>query len=124
MTILARHPARVHEFDADSRWMGPLGLARVRALADGDQRRGVIARERHRGSVPAEIARQLESLTATARWPAIGTRSGAQAGARTGASSSSGSGAGPRGTRLLSRPDFTPAAPAAASWMKRSPGLG
>jgi hypothetical protein len=61
VTLLARHPARIHEFDADSRWMGPLGWREFARLASGDQRRGVIARERRRGSVPAEIARQVEA---------------------------------------------------------------
>jgi hypothetical protein len=60
VTLLARHPARVHEFDADSRWMGPLGWREFARLAGGGERREVIARERRTGSVPAEIARQVE----------------------------------------------------------------
>ena len=54
----ARSPpgARVHEFDADSRWMGPLGWREFARLDGGGERRGVIARERRTGSVPAEIA--------------------------------------------------------------------
>jgi hypothetical protein len=60
VTLLARHEVRVHEFDADSRWMGPLGWREFARLAGGVERRGVIARERRRGSVPAEIARELE----------------------------------------------------------------
>ena len=64
VALLARHPARIHEFDADSRWMGPLGCREFARLPAGDERRGVIARERRRGSVPAEIARQLERRVA------------------------------------------------------------
>jgi cation diffusion facilitator CzcD-associated flavoprotein CzcO len=60
VTLLARHDTRVHEFDADSRWMGPLGWREFARLAGGGERRGTIARERRRGSVPAEIARELE----------------------------------------------------------------
>jgi thioredoxin reductase len=60
VTLLARHPVRVHEFDADSRWMGPLGWREFARLAGDGERRGTIARERHRGSVPAEIAREIE----------------------------------------------------------------
>jgi cation diffusion facilitator CzcD-associated flavoprotein CzcO len=60
VTLLARHDARVHEFDADSRWMGPLGWREFARLAGDGERRGVIARERRQGSVPAEIARELE----------------------------------------------------------------
>ncbi|HEX2464242.1 MAG TPA: FAD/NAD(P)-binding protein [Thermoanaerobaculia bacterium] len=60
VTLLARHEVRVHEFDADSRWMGPLGWREFARLDGGGERRGVIARERRRGSVPAEIAHQVE----------------------------------------------------------------
>jgi hypothetical protein len=60
VTLLARHPVRVHEFDSDSRWMGPLGWRAFARVAERGERRGVIARERHRGSVPSEIARSLE----------------------------------------------------------------
>jgi hypothetical protein len=60
VTLLARHDPRIHEFDADSRWMGPLGWREFARLDGGGERRGVIARERRTGSVPAEIARELE----------------------------------------------------------------
>jgi cation diffusion facilitator CzcD-associated flavoprotein CzcO len=60
VTLLARHDTRVHEFDADSRWMGPLGWREFARLAGDGARRGVIALERRQGSVPTEIAREME----------------------------------------------------------------
>lgn len=59
VTLLARHPVRVHEFDADSRWMGPRGSRGFARIAGCSERRTVIGRERHRGSVPAELASEM-----------------------------------------------------------------
>ena len=59
VTLLSRHPVRVHEFDSDSHWMGPRGARGFASLAGRGERRALIGRERHRGSVPAELARAL-----------------------------------------------------------------
>jgi cation diffusion facilitator CzcD-associated flavoprotein CzcO len=60
VTLLTRHAVRVHEFDADSPWMGPRGARTFARIAGKGERRATIGRERHRGSVPAEFARALE----------------------------------------------------------------
>ena len=59
VTLLARHSLRIHEFDADSRWMGPWGAGAFARIAGRAERREVIGRERRRGSVPAHFAREV-----------------------------------------------------------------
>ncbi|MDX1384145.1 MAG: FAD/NAD(P)-binding protein [Thermoanaerobaculia bacterium] len=61
VTLLARHPRRIHDFDTDSGWMGPKlerGFARI---ADRGRRRSVIVDARHRGSTPREVAQRLRA---------------------------------------------------------------
>jgi glycine/D-amino acid oxidase-like deaminating enzyme len=60
VTLVARHAVRIHEFDSDSHWMGPRGARVFARVASGDERRAVIGRERHRGSMPGEIAREVD----------------------------------------------------------------
>ena len=49
--------------------MGPLGWREFARLDGGGERRGVIARERRTGSVPGEVAREVESaVCAGAMW--------------------------------------------------------
>jgi len=66
VTLISRHPARVHRFDSDPEWLGPRGLepfARERSLA---ARRAVIARARNRGSMPPEVAGRIANAVARA----------------------------------------------------------
>jgi thioredoxin reductase len=60
VTLLARHPARVQEFDSDARWMGPRGAREFARIGSRNQRRVLIGRERQGGTVPGEFARELE----------------------------------------------------------------
>lgn len=61
VTIVTRHRPRIHDFDTDSRWMGPRGERRFARSGDAMRRRRLIGRERHRGSVPAAVARGLDA---------------------------------------------------------------
>lgn len=52
--LVSRHKLRKHQFDADPGWLGPKHMAdflRVRSLKE---RRAIIERERHRGSLPPD----------------------------------------------------------------------
>ena len=67
--------ARVHEFDADSRWMGPLGLARVRAPRRGrGAPGGDRARAAHGVGTGRDRARAWSARSATARCGGCATR--------------------------------------------------
>lgn len=57
--LLRRHPLRVHQFDSDPGWLGPLHLSGFRALPPGTERRRAIDAARHRGSVPPDVASRL-----------------------------------------------------------------
>ncbi|MFO1011581.1 MAG: FAD/NAD(P)-binding protein [Planctomycetota bacterium] len=59
VTLLARHAPRVQQFDTDSCWNGPKCLAAFEAERDPFARRTRIAAARRRGTLPAEVARQL-----------------------------------------------------------------
>lgn len=59
--LLRRHPLRVHQFDSDPGWLGPLHLSGFRALPPGPERRRAIDAARHRGSVPPEVASRLSA---------------------------------------------------------------
>ena len=59
VTLLARHEARVHQFDSDPGWMGPKNLAAFHRQPCPMQRRSTIDGARHRGSVPPDVWRWL-----------------------------------------------------------------
>ena len=74
VTLLARHDPRIHEFDADSRWMGPLGWREFARLDGAATPRSDRARAAT-GSVPAEIARRARTRgLRTARCGGCATR--------------------------------------------------
>jgi hypothetical protein len=60
VTLLMRHPPRLHQFDADPGWVG-MTLDTFYADADYSRRRAVIQQARHRGSMPADVARELQT---------------------------------------------------------------
>jgi hypothetical protein len=64
VTLLARHPLRRHQYDAHPRWFGWAADSFGR---EGDlvRRRAIIRSERHRGSVPPEIAQILRTAIAS-----------------------------------------------------------
>ena len=62
--LLSRHPIRVHQFDSDPGWQGPMNMAGYSRLADPRERRARIRNARHRGSVPSEIHSALRAAIA------------------------------------------------------------
>ncbi len=60
VTLVMRHPPRLHQFDADPGWVG-MTLGEFYADADYTRRRAVIQRARHRGSMPPDVARELQT---------------------------------------------------------------
>jgi pyruvate/2-oxoglutarate dehydrogenase complex dihydrolipoamide dehydrogenase (E3) component len=61
VTLLMRHPVRVHHFDADPCWVGLDCLKAFHAERDYTRRREMISRARHRGSLPMDVARLLQA---------------------------------------------------------------
>lgn len=59
VTLLARHPLRVHQFDSDPGWLGG-NLPSFRALSSLPSRRAALTSARHRGSLPPDVARALK----------------------------------------------------------------
>jgi len=60
VTLVMRHPPRLHQFDADPGWVG-MTLGEFYVDADYTRRRAVIQRARHRGSMPPDVARELQT---------------------------------------------------------------
>ncbi len=61
VAMASRHPPRVHAFDTDAEWLGPRRMRAFRRQRDPARRRRLIAAARHRGSVPADAAAELEA---------------------------------------------------------------
>lgn len=59
VSLIRRHPERVHDFDADTGWMNAIHLRGFAAITDWAERRRIIKQARHRGSVPPEVAEGL-----------------------------------------------------------------
>lgn len=70
VTLVARHPPRVHRFDSDPEWLGPRAMSGFLRCRDVGQRRRLIADARHRGSMPPEISADLrrETRNGRVRW--------------------------------------------------------
>jgi len=60
VTMLVRHPFRVHLFDSDPVWLGPLGRQRFARVAE-PKRRDYLKAVRHRGSLPPELEKRLRN---------------------------------------------------------------
>lgn len=54
-----RHPVRVHLFDSDPGWLGPMFMDEFTRETDPNRRRAMIARARHRGSLPDDVAKAM-----------------------------------------------------------------
>jgi len=62
--LISRHALRKHQFDSDPGWLGPKFMAGFQRVRDLDRRREIIARARHKGSVPPEVRRAIrEAIT-------------------------------------------------------------
>ncbi len=62
VTLLTRHPLRVHEFDANPGWMGPKFLAGFHQEPSWPRRRELIQMARQRGTVPSEVHQELTAM--------------------------------------------------------------
>lgn len=60
VTLLMRHPIREHQFDSDPGWLGPKYQDGWHQVTDYNQRRQMIQKARHRGSMPPEVVRQVK----------------------------------------------------------------
>jgi cation diffusion facilitator CzcD-associated flavoprotein CzcO len=60
VTLLMRHPTRIHAFDADPCWVTALCLRSFHDEPDYTRRRALIQQARHRGSMPPDVARDLQ----------------------------------------------------------------
>ena len=63
VTLLMRHPARLHQFDSDLGWITHQYLDGFHQETDYARRREMIRAARHRGSMPAVGARELDQAT-------------------------------------------------------------
>ncbi|MEX1364259.1 MAG: FAD/NAD(P)-binding protein [Nannocystaceae bacterium] len=61
VTVVCRHRLRRQQFDSDPTWLGPAKMRSFARLEDPSQRRRVIDASRHRGSMPAEVHRELRA---------------------------------------------------------------
>jgi hypothetical protein len=60
VTLLTRHPMRVHAFDSDPCWVTSLCLRAFHAEPDYARRRAIIQAARNRGSMPTDVALGLQ----------------------------------------------------------------
>jgi cation diffusion facilitator CzcD-associated flavoprotein CzcO len=60
--LFLRHPWRIHRFDADPGWLGPLRLQGFHRESDPRVRREMIQAARNRGSVTEEEARRIRVM--------------------------------------------------------------
>lgn len=65
VTLVMRHPLRVHQFDSDPGWLGPKYLRSYQREPDYGQRRAHIQSARHRGSVPPDVEQALGAAIAS-----------------------------------------------------------
>jgi glycine/D-amino acid oxidase-like deaminating enzyme len=63
VTLLMRHQPRVFQFDSDLGWITHQYLDGFHQESDYSRRREMIRAARHRGSMPADVARDLEQAT-------------------------------------------------------------
>lgn len=65
VTLLTRHPARIHAFDSDPCWVTSLCLKDFHAEPDYTRRRAMMVQARHRGSMPPDVALTLQQAALT-----------------------------------------------------------
>ncbi len=64
VTLLLRHATRIHHFDSDTVWIDNRHLQPFHGTTDYSQRRTIIAEARHRGSMPPDVFRDLQTAVA------------------------------------------------------------
>lgn len=62
ITLLKRHPFRIHSFDSDPGWLGPKKLTSFHKEKDYSKRRKLINEARYKGSLPRELYNKLLRL--------------------------------------------------------------
>ncbi len=62
VTLVKRHPFRVHDFDSDPGWLGPKKLYFFYKVETYEERRKSINNARNKGSIPKEIFLKLKRL--------------------------------------------------------------
>jgi cation diffusion facilitator CzcD-associated flavoprotein CzcO len=65
VTLLMRHPVRVHAFDSDPCWVTALCLSAFHAEPDYARRRAMIQSARHAGSMPTDVAHGVQQAALT-----------------------------------------------------------
>jgi cation diffusion facilitator CzcD-associated flavoprotein CzcO len=64
VTLIKRHPFRIHDFDSDPGWLGPKRQVPYRKVRDYAMRREKIKEARLKGSVPREVFHTVKKLEA------------------------------------------------------------
>jgi cation diffusion facilitator CzcD-associated flavoprotein CzcO len=67
VTLMMQHPPRIHDFDADPLWIDPRHLQPFHQETDYAERRAIIRAARHRGSMPPDVARDLQAAVLEGR---------------------------------------------------------
>ncbi|WP_028400001.1 FAD/NAD(P)-binding protein [Ectobacillus panaciterrae] len=62
VTMIKRHPFRVHDFDSAPGWLGPKYMHSFLKIQDYKERRSLIKNARHKGSMPSELHSKLLHL--------------------------------------------------------------
>ncbi|KMJ57728.1 hypothetical protein AB685_12785 [Bacillus sp. LL01] len=65
VTMLKRHPFRIHDFDSNPEWLGPKMRRPFVQTKDYTKRRIAIRSARHKGSIPVELRNRLSQLMRT-----------------------------------------------------------
>ncbi|WP_404429050.1 FAD-dependent oxidoreductase [Sutcliffiella horikoshii] len=65
VTMVKRHPFRVHDFDSNPEWLGPKKRQPFVKMKDYGKRRDAIRSARHKGSIPSELRNRLNHLVRT-----------------------------------------------------------
>ncbi|MBA2176206.1 FAD/NAD(P)-binding protein [Halobacillus locisalis] len=60
VTLVKRHPFRIHDFDSDPGWLGPKFLKGYREVTCYEERRRMIHEARHKGSITRELRVKLQ----------------------------------------------------------------
>ncbi|MGE7185866.1 NAD(P)-binding domain-containing protein [Peribacillus sp. NPDC006672] len=59
VTVLKRHPFRIHDFDSDPGWLGPKKQRPFRTITSYQKRREAIIQARNKGSIPPGLHKVL-----------------------------------------------------------------
>ncbi|WP_083512108.1 FAD-dependent oxidoreductase [Amphibacillus sediminis] len=65
VTLVKRHPFRVHDFDSDPGWLGPKCLTKYNKVTDLSERRLLITKARNKGSMPQNMLFKLKRCQAS-----------------------------------------------------------